>query len=33
MSDDVGKELPDDLFDALWNEDVSAERGARHPPS
>ncbi len=27
MSDDVGKELPDDLFDALWNEDVSAERG------
>lgn len=27
MSDDVGKELPDDLFDALWSEDVSAERG------
>ena len=27
MSDDIGKELPDDLFDALWNEDVTGRRG------
>ena len=27
MSDDVGRELPDDLFDALWYEDVTVERG------
>ncbi len=27
MSDDIGNELPDDLFDALWNEDVAGERG------
>ena len=27
MSDDIGRELPPDLFDALWNEDVTTERG------
>ena len=27
MSDDIGTELPSDLFDALWYEDVTAERG------
>ncbi|MCY4582762.1 MAG: pyridoxamine 5'-phosphate oxidase family protein [Chloroflexi bacterium] len=27
MSDDIGRELPPDLFDALWNEDVTVERG------
>ncbi len=27
MSEDIGNELPDDLFDALWNEDASGERG------
>ena len=27
MSDDIGRELPPDLFDALWNEDVTGERG------
>lgn len=27
MSDDIGRELPQDLFDALWYEDVTTERG------
>ena len=27
MSDDIGRELPPDLFDALWYEDVTVERG------
>lgn len=27
MSEDIGNQLPDDLFDVLWNEDVAAERG------
>lgn len=27
MSDDIGNELPDDLFDVLWHEDVTGERG------
>ena len=27
MSDDIGRELPPDLFDTLWNEDVTTERG------
>ena len=27
MSKDIGTELPDDLFDALWNEDVSGQTG------
>jgi hypothetical protein len=27
MSDKIGNEMPDDLFDVLWNENVTDERG------